>query len=72
LSTDSSILPLASEMLKMDSSIDTMIEAGLIEVHVADAVKMATSFLAILPPLLFFLIFQRHFVESVERTGLVE
>jgi multiple sugar transport system permease protein len=37
-----------------------------------ESIKMATSFLVILPPLLLYLFTQRWFVEGVERTGLVE
>lgn len=69
---DTPLLPLASEMLNLDNSITTLVEDQLISTHEAGAVKMAASFLSILPPLLIFLFFQRHFVEGVERTGLVE
>lgn len=37
-----------------------------------EPIKMATSFLMIVPPLLLYIFTQRWFVESVERTGLVE
>jgi multiple sugar transport system permease protein len=37
-----------------------------------EPLKMATSFLIILPPLLLYAFTQRWFVEGVERTGLVE
>jgi multiple sugar transport system permease protein len=37
-----------------------------------ESIKMSASFLMILPPLLVYLFAQRYFVESVERTGLVE
>ncbi|MGO4494798.1 carbohydrate ABC transporter permease [Paenibacillus sp. 2RAB27] len=37
-----------------------------------EPLKMAGSFLIIMPPLLLYLFTQRWFVESVERTGLVE
>jgi len=37
-----------------------------------ESIKMATSFLMILPPLILYLFTQRWFVEGVERTGLVE
>lgn len=37
-----------------------------------EPIKMATSFLMILPPLILYMFTQRYFVESVERTGLVE
>lgn len=69
---DSQYLPLASEMLSLDRVIESFVESQQMSADEAGAVKMAASFLAILPPLLIFLIFQRHFVEGVERTGLVE
>lgn len=37
-----------------------------------EPIKMATSFLMILPPLILYMFTQRYFVEGVERTGLVE
>jgi len=38
----------------------------------AEPIKMAASFLIIMPPLIIYLFTQRWFVEGVERTGLVE
>lgn len=38
----------------------------------SDPIKMATSFLIILPPIILYMFTQRWFVEGVERTGLVE
>lgn len=70
--TDSQLLPLASEMLQLDRVITGLMESQQISSYEAGAIKMAASFLSLLPPLLIFLIFQRHFVEGVERTGLVE
>lgn len=70
--SDSSLLPLASETLQMDKVITSFVETQQISSYDAGAIKMAASFLVILPPLLLFLVFQKHFVESVERTGLVE
>lgn len=37
-----------------------------------EAVIMAASFLVVMPPLIVYLFTQRYFVESVDRTGLVE
>lgn len=70
--SDSSLLPLASETLQLDKVITSFVETQQITSYEAGAIKMAASFLVILPPLLIFLVFQRHFVESIERTGLVE
>lgn len=65
-------LPLASKTLQLDTIINSFIDSQQISPFEADAIKMAASFLIILPLLLLFLFFQNHFVESVERTGLVE
>lgn len=70
--SDSGLMPLASETLQLDKAITSFIETQQIASYEAGAIKMAASFLVILPPLLIFLFFQRHFVESIERTGLVE
>ncbi|MEK3890015.1 carbohydrate ABC transporter permease [Bacillus sp. FSL K6-3431] len=70
--TESKLLPLASEMLQLDRVITSSVETQQISSFDAGAIKMAASFLSILPPLLIFVFFQRHFVESVDRTGLVE
>ncbi|MBP1997009.1 ABC-type glycerol-3-phosphate transport system permease component [Paenibacillus eucommiae] len=37
-----------------------------------EPLKMATSFLIVLPPLVLYTFTQRWFVEGIERTGLVE
>ncbi len=65
-------VPIAMEMLRLDTSISSFVESAQIPEYTAEAIKMAASFLALLPPLLIFFFAQRWFVESVERTGLVE
>lgn len=70
--SDSSLMPLASETLQLDKVITSFVETQQITSYEAGAIKMAASFLVILPPLLIFLIFQNQFVEGIERTGLVE
>lgn len=70
--SNSGLLPLASETLQLDRLITSLIDTQQISSHEAGAIKMAASFLVILPPLVIFLVFQRHFVESIERAGLVE
>ncbi|WP_274363000.1 carbohydrate ABC transporter permease [Paenibacillus thermotolerans] len=65
-------VPLATEMTRMGTTLDVFIESGGYPEFVAEPIKMAASFLTILPPLLIYLFAQRYFVESVERTGLVE
>lgn len=65
-------VPLATQLTRMDTMLNTFIESGGYPEYVAEPIKMAASFLTILPPLLIYLFTQRYFVESVERTGLVE
>jgi multiple sugar transport system permease protein len=65
-------VPLATQMSRMGTSLDAFIDTGGYPEYVAEPIKMAASFLTILPPLLIYLFAQRYFVESVERTGLVE
>lgn len=69
---DADLMPLASETLQLDRVISSFVETQQITGNEAAAITMAASFLVILPPLVIFLVFQRHFVEGVERTGLVE
>lgn len=65
-------VPLSMEMLRMGSRIDAFIKDGGMAEYMAEPIRMAASFLTVLPPLLIYLFAQRYFVESVERTGLVE
>lgn len=37
-----------------------------------EAIKMACALLAVLPLIIFYLVFQKQFTEGIERTGLVE
>ncbi len=65
-------VPLATQMARLDSSINEFIRSTGVSQLSIESIKMAASFLTILPPLLMYLFAQRYFVESVERTGLVE
>lgn len=67
-----SLRPLASETLQLDRVIESFVQNQEITGSEAAAITMAASFLVILPPLLIYLVFQKYFVEGVERTGLVE
>ncbi|XEC95860.1 carbohydrate ABC transporter permease [Paenibacillus tarimensis] len=64
--------PLAFEVSKLSSQIADLILNGEMLENEAEPVKMAASFLVILPPLLLYAVAQKWFVESVERTGIVE
>ena len=52
-------------------------QQSLAEVYMGSAppetqpLRMAASLLVILPPLLLYAVAQKHFVESIERTGIV-
>ncbi|MBU5347942.1 carbohydrate ABC transporter permease [Paenibacillus lautus] len=65
-------MPLALKMSFIDSQLTTFITNGGLPEYLAEPIKMGASFLVILPPLILYLVAQRYFVESVERTGLVE
>jgi len=65
-------VPLATQMSRMGTALDAFIDSGGYPEYVSEPIKMAASFLTILPPLIIYLFTQRYFVESVERTGLVE
>lgn len=65
-------VPLAIQMSRLDQSLDNLIRTSELPVYMAEPIKMAASFLTILPPLIIYMFAQRYFVESVERTGLVE
>ncbi|WP_339320950.1 carbohydrate ABC transporter permease [Paenibacillus sp. FSL W8-0194] len=68
----SPLVPLSTQMSRVDASITSMLGNEETALVLVEAIKMSASFLALLPPLLIFFFAQRYFVESVERTGLVE
>ncbi|GGD66221.1 carbohydrate ABC transporter permease [Paenibacillus nasutitermitis] len=65
-------VPLAMQMSRLGQELDNLMLTAELPAYMAEPIKMAASFLTILPPLLIYLFAQRYFVESVERTGLVE
>lgn len=65
-------VPLAVKLSRMDQELAFFVKSAQLPVYLMESIKMAAGFLAILPPLLVYLFTQRYFVESVERTGLVE
>jgi len=65
-------VPLAVKLSRMDQELEFFVKSAQLPVYLMESIKMAAGFLAILPPLLIYLFTQRYFVESVERTGLVE
>lgn len=73
-----SVFMRGSEFLPLSVGLTRMNEALLAEAELfgpsvyQDPLKMATAFLIIVPTLLLYVFAQRWFVESVDRTGLVE
>lgn len=65
-------VPLAVKLSRMDAELDFFVKSAQLPVYLMESIKMAAGFLAILPPLVIYFFTQRYFVESVERTGLVE
>ncbi|MCU6708843.1 carbohydrate ABC transporter permease [Paenibacillus sp. J5C_2022] len=65
-------VPLAVEMSRLGGSVGEFIIKYDLPLYMAEPIRMAASFLTILPPLLLYMFAQRYFTESVERTGLVE
>ncbi|WP_314587599.1 carbohydrate ABC transporter permease [Paenibacillus terrigena] len=65
-------MPLAMKMTFIDTALGQFIQNGGFPEYMAEPIKMGASFLTILPPVLIYLFAQRYFIESVERTGLVE
>lgn len=63
--------PLAIGLGRMAAAMNADAAEGYINIF-AEPVKMAASFLVILPVLAIYAFMQRWFVEGVERTGLVE
>ncbi|MNC33009.1 L-arabinose transport system permease protein AraQ [compost metagenome] len=77
-SYDPSVFMRGAEHLPLSVGITSMNEALKQEAELLgpsiyqDPIKMATAFLIILPTLVLYFFAQRWFVESVDRTGLVE
>lgn len=64
-------VPLSITLARMAGEMALAEGAGEITVY-AEALKMAASFLIVMPILFMYLFAQRWFIEGVERTGLVE
>lgn len=64
-------VPLSISLSKLAASLNAEAAQGGISIF-AEPIKMAASFLIIMPVLVVYAIAQRWFVEGIERTGLVE
>lgn len=65
-------VPLSAQMSRLDLAIQGLVAKGTAPQIYFEPIKMAASFLVIMPPLVIYMFAQRWFVESVERTGIVE
>ncbi len=66
-------VPLKTLPLRMSAYVNSytsLYPEGSIERQLMQAVKLAGNVLTILPLLIIYFIFQRHFVESIDRTGI--
>jgi multiple sugar transport system permease protein len=63
-------VPLSMAIVQFNSSLSFTEGQGA--AIFLEPIKMSASFLVIMPPLILYLFTQKWFVESVERTGLVE
>lgn len=68
---DAATPPLSRGISKIASALSQM-EAASGPSPYAEQLRMATTFLMIIPPIILYLFTQRQFIEGVERTGLVE
>ncbi|AKG36233.1 carbohydrate ABC transporter permease [Paenibacillus durus] len=65
-------VPLALQMARMDEDLKTILDSEEMLLLLMEGIKMAASFLVILPPLIIFFLAQRYFVKSVERSGFID
>ncbi|WP_409343240.1 carbohydrate ABC transporter permease [Paenibacillus sp. MBLB4367] len=65
-------LPLSLSLFQLNKVLSGLYPDAEAGFDLNETIRMAASFLIIMPPLLVYMIAQRWFVEGVERTGLVE
>lgn len=70
--TGAEYVPLSAQMSRLDMVIQGLLQKGTAPAIYFEPIKMGASFLVILPPLVLYMFAQRWFIESVERTGIVE
>jgi len=65
--------PLSLRLSSLNTVLNGLMESeGKASLNVNESIKMAAGFLIIVPPLLIYSIAQRWFIQSVEKTGIVE
>ena len=65
-------LPLSLSLFNLNKVLSGLYPDAEAGFDLNETIRMAASFLIIMPPLLVYMVAQRWFVEGVERTGLVE
>lgn len=66
----SDVLSLSNQVALSLASIDSLAQTGQSDLQVYESVKMAGGIIMIIPLLIFYLVLQRHFVESIAKTGI--
>ncbi len=70
LSANSFWVNLVVQLSSFDTSFETMAQTGDAATNLNECVRMAATSLSILPLLIMYLFLQKHFVESIDRTGI--
>ena len=70
LSTKSIWTNLVIQVKDFDASFNTRAQVGDMATNLNESVRMAATALSILPLLIVYFIFQRYFIESIDRTGI--
>lgn len=70
LSTKSIWVNLVVQLKNFDASFNTLATTGDTATSLNECVRMAATALSILPLLIMYFFLQRHFVESIDRTGI--
>jgi len=70
LATQSNWTNLVIEVQDFDASFNTRAQTGDTATSLNESVRMAATALSILPLFLMYLVLQRHFIESIDRTGI--
>lgn len=70
LSANSFWVNLVVQLSNFDTSFNTMAQTGDAATNLNECVRMAATALSVLPLLIMYLFLQKHFVESIDRTGI--
>lgn len=70
LSANSFWVNLVVQLSNFDTSFNTLAQTGDAATNLNECVRMAATALSVLPLLIMYLFLQKHFVESIDRTGI--